>query len=245
MAFYNSCRNVRLDGSTLRADCQDKNGSWRQSEINLNDCIGNKDGYFNTSQNRFFETARNVSLKGSASTQLCKTVMVTPGMKSKRLTSTSSSPTTTDISSSSSTCEFFFVFFSVTTLTYTIHLFGLSLFTNLLFFLGSHRHESILKTGSFYHLDGPILRGLVLGYNGKFNVTEIDLNECYANKNGSFQSDDNHFYNSSRNLRLVPSPGALTLEGELRNWYNSYSNASVNLAICIMNNDGKFQFVRQ
>ncbi|KAK3344757.1 Cyanovirin-N [Neurospora tetraspora] len=202
MAFYNSCRNVRLDGSTLRADCQDKNGSWRQSEINLNDCIGNKDGYFNTSQNRFFETARNVSLKGSASTQLCKTVMQ----------------------------------------TVDLNLFITNDDGHLKF--KQYMHESILKTGSFYHLDGPILRGLVLGYNGKFNVTEIDLNECYANKNGSFQSDDNHFYNSSRNLRLVPSPGALTLEGELRNWYNSYSNASVNLAICIMNNDGKFQFVR-
>lgn len=105
-------------------------------------------------------------------------------------------------------------------------------------------HESILKTGSFFYLDGSVLRGLVLGYNGKYNVAKIDLNNHYANKNGSFQSEDNHFYYSSRNLTLDPSPGALTLKGELRNWDKNYQHAEMNLAICIMNDDGKFRFVR-
>ncbi|KAK1776295.1 Cyanovirin-N [Copromyces sp. CBS 386.78] len=209
MAFYNSCRNVSLDGCILKAECQDSNGYWGSwSSIDLNDYIGNTDGYFNTSTNRFWETATDIFLKGSV---LHASMEDGDGNYREEQ-------------------------------TIDLNLFITNDNGHLKF--KQYMHESILKTGSFYHLDGSILRGLVLGYNGKYNVTEIDLNECYANKNGSFQSDDNHFYHTSRNLRLVPSPGALTLEGELRNWDKNYQAASVNLAVCIMNNDGRFQFVR-
>lgn len=65
MAFYNSCRDVELNGSTLSAQCQSKEGYWGYSEIDLNDYIGNREGYFDTRTDRFYETATDVYLEGS------------------------------------------------------------------------------------------------------------------------------------------------------------------------------------
>ncbi|EGO56993.1 hypothetical protein NEUTE1DRAFT_123386 [Neurospora tetrasperma FGSC 2508] len=208
MAFYNSCRNVKLTGPVLSADCKDHNGNWIPSDINLNRYIGNNDGCFSTKTEEFFDSATNVRLEGSV---LHAQMLMTSGHWRDEQ---------------------------------TIDL-NLIIYNNdgdLKF--KQHMHESILKTGSFFYLDGSVLRGLVLGYNGKYNVAEIDLNDHYANKNGSFQSEDNHFWYSSRNLTLDPSPGALTLKGELTNWDKNWQHAEMNLAICIMNDDGKFRFVR-
>ncbi|KAK3392411.1 Cyanovirin-N [Sordaria brevicollis] len=208
MAFYNSCRGVELNGSTLAAQCQCNDGSWRYSAIDLDEYIGNNDGKFDTRTNQFFATASNAHLEGSVL-----------HAKLKNSYGGYNDEQTVDLNLFITNDDGYLKF-------------------------KQYMHESILKTGTLYYLEGSVLKGLVLGYNGKFNYTEIDLNEHYANKNGCFQSDDNHFYHSSQNLRLDPSPGALTLKAELMNWNKEWQKAEVNLAVCIMNNNGGFQFVR-
>ena len=44
MAFSQSSRNIKIDGCVLSADCQDLQGSYQPSTLNLNDYIANEDG---------------------------------------------------------------------------------------------------------------------------------------------------------------------------------------------------------
>jgi hypothetical protein len=47
MSFFESCKDVQLvDGHILQALAQDMDGEWRESEIDLNQWIGNNDGWF-------------------------------------------------------------------------------------------------------------------------------------------------------------------------------------------------------
>ncbi|KAG8413082.1 hypothetical protein J3459_015809 [Metarhizium acridum] len=47
MSFYESSKNIWLeDGHILHADCQDDDGNWNESTIDLNEFIGNSDGWF-------------------------------------------------------------------------------------------------------------------------------------------------------------------------------------------------------
>ncbi|KAB5589403.1 Cyanovirin [Ceratobasidium theobromae] len=53
-------RNVSLNGSTLRAECQRRDGSWGSwSEINTNNFLGNIDGNFQWGDANWTLTARN------------------------------------------------------------------------------------------------------------------------------------------------------------------------------------------
>lgn len=44
MSYRDSSRNPVLNGHTLRAECQNADGNWVTSEIDLDTCIGNPDG---------------------------------------------------------------------------------------------------------------------------------------------------------------------------------------------------------
>ncbi|KAI0595188.1 hypothetical protein F4775DRAFT_570490 [Biscogniauxia sp. FL1348] len=47
MSFFTTSENIRLeDNHILRARLRKVNGDWVDSEINLNDFIGNNDGHF-------------------------------------------------------------------------------------------------------------------------------------------------------------------------------------------------------
>lgn len=47
MSFEASAQNIYLEnGNILRASVRDEEGNWRESEINLDDFIGNEDGWF-------------------------------------------------------------------------------------------------------------------------------------------------------------------------------------------------------
>ena len=47
MSFFESCQDVVLvDGHILQASAQDEDGNWCESEIDLDELIGNMDGRF-------------------------------------------------------------------------------------------------------------------------------------------------------------------------------------------------------
>lgn len=47
MSFQASAQEIRLEkGHVLRASVKDKHGKWVNSEINLDNFIGNQDGWF-------------------------------------------------------------------------------------------------------------------------------------------------------------------------------------------------------
>ncbi|KAG8413081.1 hypothetical protein J3459_015809 [Metarhizium acridum] len=66
MSFYESSKNIWLeDGHILHADCQDDDGNWNESTIDLNEFIGNSDGWFEWDGVNFSESAHDILLDGS------------------------------------------------------------------------------------------------------------------------------------------------------------------------------------
>ena len=64
-SFIHTSRNVSLDGSSLKAECQRENGDWVQSgSLDLNAFIGNDDGEFKWGGSNFNDSAVNVRLSG-------------------------------------------------------------------------------------------------------------------------------------------------------------------------------------
>lgn len=44
MSFSKTSKNIKIDGPVLSADCQDREGTYLHSTLNLNDSIANNDG---------------------------------------------------------------------------------------------------------------------------------------------------------------------------------------------------------
>ncbi|EMR64346.1 hypothetical protein MGN70_004254 [Eutypa lata] len=62
MSFNTSSQDVRIEGGhILKARVQNEGGDFVDSEINLNDFLGNDDGRFDWSGQNFSETAENIS----------------------------------------------------------------------------------------------------------------------------------------------------------------------------------------
>jgi hypothetical protein len=62
--FYNTSRNVEIQGSILRAECR-RAGEWHASMIDLDDCLGNVFGRFQFGHEDFSLSARDICLEGS------------------------------------------------------------------------------------------------------------------------------------------------------------------------------------
>ncbi|KAL7931857.1 Cyanovirin-N [Trichoderma chlorosporum] len=66
MSFQASAREIWLeDGCILVAVIGDGQGNWDESRINLNDLIGNEDGWFSWDGVNFANSARNIRLEGT------------------------------------------------------------------------------------------------------------------------------------------------------------------------------------
>ncbi|KAL4886112.1 Cyanovirin-N [Aspergillus karnatakaensis] len=66
MSFAESCNDIRLeDGYWLVAMAETVDGSWVESRINLNDFIGNEDGWFMWDGVNFAESANDIRLEGT------------------------------------------------------------------------------------------------------------------------------------------------------------------------------------
>ncbi|KAH8153716.1 uncharacterized protein LAJ45_02529 [Morchella importuna] len=61
--FSESSRNIHLvDGHRLRAECRNERGDYQASELNLNTCIGNLNGYLAWDTPNFSQTSQNIRL---------------------------------------------------------------------------------------------------------------------------------------------------------------------------------------
>ncbi|KAG8843652.1 hypothetical protein FRB96_003876 [Tulasnella sp. 330] len=61
-------KNIQLDGSTLRADCQTDNGRYQPSSLNLDEILGNSNGSFDIHGQEWSKSARNCRMDGSVLT---------------------------------------------------------------------------------------------------------------------------------------------------------------------------------
>ncbi|KAF7364108.1 CNVH-domain-containing protein [Mycena sanguinolenta] len=112
-------------------------------------------------------------------------------------------------------------------------------------FSGTRPAQRITASASGLFIEGTKLCGFCLGSDQKLHYSQIDLNNYYGNKNGSFVSGDRAFGNTAQHLTLSThnERGKVMLRGQLRAYNHSYQQAEVNLAICIVNEGGKFGFV--
>jgi hypothetical protein len=79
--------NIRLDnGHILRARLRNEKGEWVDSEIDLNDCLGNDDGKFECNGADFLQTATNIKLElgGSDRIDLILRAVLTDGVGNKK-----------------------------------------------------------------------------------------------------------------------------------------------------------------
>ncbi|KAB5587825.1 hypothetical protein CTheo_8733 [Ceratobasidium theobromae] len=77
MSFQESSQNIRIDdGHVLVAECCDEGGNWHWSSIDLNQFIGNEDGYFMWDGVNFSHSGSNISLEGS---KLCASLQCADG----------------------------------------------------------------------------------------------------------------------------------------------------------------------
>ncbi|KAF1934865.1 cyanovirin-N family protein [Clathrospora elynae] len=61
MTFYHTAENIRIDdGHMLRARLQRADGEWNDSEIDLNNHIGNDNGHFTWDGKGFAGSAENI-----------------------------------------------------------------------------------------------------------------------------------------------------------------------------------------
>ncbi|KAK2593565.1 hypothetical protein QQS21_008740 [Conoideocrella luteorostrata] len=75
MSFANSSQNFWLDDDfNLHATCYDNEGNSHDSQINLNEFIGNSDGWFVWGGENFSDTAQEIELEGSTLSAYLKPV---------------------------------------------------------------------------------------------------------------------------------------------------------------------------
>ncbi|KAH0613785.1 uncharacterized protein H6S33_005671 [Morchella sextelata] len=61
--FSESCKNIELvNGHILRAECRNDQGHHQTSELDLNTCIGNLNGYLAWDTPNFSQTSQNIRL---------------------------------------------------------------------------------------------------------------------------------------------------------------------------------------
>jgi hypothetical protein len=65
IGFSHTSRNIVLDRSILRAECQTSAGEWEQSMVDLNQCLGNRFGVFDWSGKNFSYSAKDIHLDGA------------------------------------------------------------------------------------------------------------------------------------------------------------------------------------
>ncbi|KAL0638832.1 hypothetical protein Q9L58_002061 [Maublancomyces gigas] len=62
-SFSDSCKNMELKhGHILRAECKNAAGHWVTSEIDLNSCIGNLNGYLSWDYTDFTKSSHEIRL---------------------------------------------------------------------------------------------------------------------------------------------------------------------------------------
>ena len=71
--FSGSCKDLKLtDGHVLSATCKDRGANFRNTSLDLNNGIGNKDGRL-TTRGGYVSTCKNIGLNGNSLQADCRT----------------------------------------------------------------------------------------------------------------------------------------------------------------------------
>ncbi|OTB03210.1 hypothetical protein M426DRAFT_23998 [Hypoxylon sp. CI-4A] len=208
MAFSLTSKQVELRGCWLVALVQKGDGSWNTSRLNLNDFIGNNDGKFDVTMNKWYNSAQDWScyIRGPF---LCAQLRTVAGLYSPEV----SINLDLFIRNRDGTLEF--------------QTLGDSIF---------------LYTACLSLLENATLRGLVVGRDGKFHISELDLDQYYGNINGKFEADERHYSRSGRNFALDRD---LKLTAELMDHAGEHHQSEIDLSDHIINKRGKLAFVKR
>ncbi|XXH02056.1 hypothetical protein Hte_008421 [Hypoxylon texense] len=212
MAFSLTAKNLELRGSWLVAVVQKPDGSWTFAKLNLNDHIGNNNGEFDVTMDRWYNSAEDWSchLRGPL---LCAQLRTIAGTYAPER------------------C------------------------INLDLFVKNHdgslefqdlTDSLLLYAGCLMLKDSHLLRGLVVGRDGKFAPSEINLDEHYGNINGKFEAGERHYSRSGRNFRLEQDAraNAVRLLGELMDCEGAWHDADIDISDCIGNQKGNLAFLK-
>ncbi|PWW72357.1 Cyanovirin-N [Tuber magnatum] len=86
MSYRVTSRNPVLinGGRTLRADCQKLDGSWVTSELDLNTCIGNLNGFLAWDMHNFSDSAEDIRLEEDGRKLTCMVRKVDGGHRERQ-----------------------------------------------------------------------------------------------------------------------------------------------------------------
>ncbi|PSR90465.1 Cyanovirin-N [Coniella lustricola] len=90
--------------------------------------------------------------------------------------------------------------------------------------------------------NGHILRCRVARADGEFVESEIDLNSCIGNEDGSFQWGAGNFSESAEEIRFEFEGDQPILRARLRRENGEWEERDINLTERIMNRDGCLSF---
>ncbi|KAK6952719.1 hypothetical protein Daesc_005013 [Daldinia eschscholtzii] len=208
MAFSLTSKQIELRGSWLVAKVRKpEDGSWTFSRLNLNEHIGNNDGVFDITMDRWHNTAQEWSVHLRGPILYARLRTIAGGYAEE-------------------TCI-------------NLDLFVRNRDGNLEF---QNLGDSLLLYTAGLTLDNAILRGLVVGRDGKFHMSEIDLDEYYGNIGGKFEIDERHYSRTGRNFKLERDSNRLRLVGELQDYEGVHHPTEVDLSACIVNRRGRLSF---
>ncbi|KAI1655562.1 CNVH-domain-containing protein [Daldinia decipiens] len=208
MAFSLTSKQIELRGSWLVASVRKpEDGSWTFSRLNLNEHIGNNNGTFDITMDRWLNSAQewSVHLRGPYLYARLRTISGAYAEES-----------------------------CINLDLFVRNRDGILEFQNL--------GDSLLLYTAGLTLDNAILRGLVVGRDGKFHTSEIDLDEYYGNIGGKFEVDEKHYSRSGRNFSLKRDSNSLRLIGELQDYEGVHHPAEVDLSACVVNRKGRLSF---
>ncbi|KAI0890991.1 Cyanovirin-N [Annulohypoxylon nitens] len=209
MAFSLTSKQVELRGSWLAAVLQKDDGSWTFSKLNLNEHVGNNDGSFDVTIDKWYNTAEHWSchLQG---TSLLAQLKTREGAWAPEM-------------------------------SINLDLFVRNKDGSLEF---QKLSESLLFYTASLQLEYAILRGLVVGRDGKLYLSELNLDENIGNINGKFEAGERHYSRSGRDFKLEQGLDAVKLSAELADYAGTHHPAEIDLAEIVVNRNGKLSFLR-
>ncbi|KAI0379471.1 CNVH-domain-containing protein [Hypomontagnella monticulosa] len=102
----------------------------------------------------------------------------------------------------------------------------------------------LLHTACLTLEDNKILKGLVVGPDGKFRVSEINLDQHYGNIGGKFEPASGVYSLSGRDFRLEKNLDSIKLIGELQDYGGVHRPAEIDLSLCVVNRNGQLAFCK-
>ncbi|OTA53171.1 Cyanovirin-N [Hypoxylon sp. EC38] len=210
MAFSLTSKHVELRGSWLVALVRKDDNTWTFSKLNLNDHVGNNDGNFDVTMDRWYNSAEHWTchLRGPF---LCAQLRTLVGSWAPE--------------------------------TYVnLDLFIRNKDGNLEF---QKLSDSLLFYTACLTLEHSTLRGLVVGRDGKFHTSELNLDENIGNINGKFEAGERHYSRSGRNFRLEHGIDTIKLTAELADYAGDHHAAEIELSDCVINRKGQLDFLRR